>query len=43
MVCDVLEETIPVCRLSAAHDLDTLVQQALNFVKGVRKDTHAPH
>jgi 1-acyl-sn-glycerol-3-phosphate acyltransferase len=43
IVCDVLEETVPVCRLSADHDLDTLAQQALAFINGVRKDAHATH
>jgi thymidylate kinase len=38
MVCDALEKDIPVCRLCADHELDTLVQQALSFIK-----QHFPH
>jgi len=43
MVCDALEETTPVCRLSADHDLDTLAQQAWAFVNTVREDANATH
>jgi adenylate kinase family enzyme len=38
MVCDVLQETVPVCRLKGNNDLDQLVQQAHEFVNGIRKE-----
>ena len=38
VVCDVLEKTVPVCRLSEDNDLDVLVQQTYAFVKEVRED-----
>jgi hypothetical protein len=41
MVCDVLEKTLPVCRLSGDSDLDTLAQQTYAFVKEVREGRYA--
>jgi 1-acyl-sn-glycerol-3-phosphate acyltransferase len=38
VVCDVLEKTIPVYRLSGDNDLELLVQQTYAFAKEVRED-----
>ena len=41
VVCDVLEKTLPVYRLSGDNDLDILAQQTYAFIKNIRKDKNA--
>jgi 1-acyl-sn-glycerol-3-phosphate acyltransferase len=41
VVCDVLEKTLPVCRLPGDNDLDLLVQQTYVFAADIRKDKYA--
>jgi 1-acyl-sn-glycerol-3-phosphate acyltransferase len=41
VVCDVLETTLPVYRLTGDNDLDILAQQTYAFIKNIRKDKNA--
>jgi 1-acyl-sn-glycerol-3-phosphate acyltransferase len=41
VVCDVLEKTLPVYRLSGDNDLDLLAQQTYAFVEDIRKGEYA--
>jgi deoxyadenosine/deoxycytidine kinase len=41
VVCDVLEKTLPVYRLTGDYDLDILAQQTYAFIKNIRKDKNA--
>jgi len=41
VVCDVLEKTLPVYRLSEDNDLDILARQTYVFVEDIRKDKYA--
>jgi len=41
VVCDILEKTVHVYRLSGDDDLDLLAQRTYAFVKGIREDKNA--